>query len=349
MRKTVILILHLGYWLLYLLLLLIIFAGMNRQMGSPLPYNQSLLTQPVGILTVVPNVFIFYGFYFWVFSRFLVRRKVWQTFLSGALVCLIGSVIALTVLYLTYGKGQGVFRAWVETSGAILWLSVVGTIHGVIALVIRGFITWYEEIKVKEELTKKNFDMEMALVKARLDPHFLFNTLNNIDVLITREPERASAYLNQLSDIMRFTLYETRTEDIPLEKELDYIGKYVELQRIRSFNPKYVSFSFTGETDGARIAPMVFIPFVENAFKHADGIKTDNAIEVKVAMLDGAVHFECSNRFHPDPGNHSDYRGLGDGLIRRRLELLYPDRHELAVEKIGDIYRVKLVIRTDED
>src|SRR6185503_21279079 len=119
---------------------------------------------------------------------------------------------------------------------------VIAAIHGTIALVIRGFITWYTEIKLKEELAQRNFEMELALIKSQINPHFLFNTINNIDVLITKQPELASLYLNKLSDILRYMIYETKTEKISLATELDYIEKYLELQKIRTTNPNYVNF-----------------------------------------------------------------------------------------------------------
>ncbi len=102
---------------------------------------------------------------------------------------------------------------------------LIAAIHGGIALVIRGFITWYDEIKLKEELVNKSFEMELALIKSQINPHFLFNTINNIDVLISKDAGKASEYLNKLSDILRYMVYETKTEKIFLAKELNYIGK----------------------------------------------------------------------------------------------------------------------------
>lgn len=349
MKKTVILALHLGYWLLYVLLLLVIFAGLGLQLANVPRAGWVGLIHPIGTLTVLPNIFAFYGFYTWVFSRFLRKRKILMTVLAGILVCAGSACICLLTLYLTDGKMHGIFHGAWEFTGAVIFLSIVGMIHGTIALVIRGFITWYDDLKVKEALTKKNFEMELALVKSQLDPHFLFNTINNIDVLITKDPERASAYLNRLSDIMRFMLYETKTGQIPLSKELDYIGKFIELQKIRSFNPQYVSYVFSGETDGILIAPMILIPFVENAFKHADGIKTDNAIRVEVHADDSSVRFLCTNKYLPTQGAKPAYSGLGNELIRKRLELLYPQKYQLTIEDNRDIYSVKLVIRPDEN
>ncbi len=120
--------------------------------------------------------------------------------------------------------------------------------------------------------------MELALVKSQINPHFLFNTINNIDVLISKDAERASAYLNKLSDIMRFMLYETKPAKIPLPKELTYIEKFIELQKIRTTNEHYVNYSIKGDTANFMIPPMLLISFIENAFKYADNKKVENAI-----------------------------------------------------------------------
>jgi sensor histidine kinase YesM len=113
----------------------------------------------------------------------------------------------------------------------IVVMTFIGMICGIVALVINGFITWFNEIKLKELLKEKNNEMEMAMIKLQLDPHLLFNTINNIDALILKDSATASDYLNKLSDIMRFILYETKTDKIPLSKEIEYIDKYIALQK----------------------------------------------------------------------------------------------------------------------
>lgn len=110
-------------------------------------------------------------------------------------------------------------------------MSFIAFIEGFVGFVIRGFIAWYSDIKVKEALLIKTHQTELALLKSQLDPHFLFNTLNNIDVLILKNPNIASEYLNKLSGIMRFMLYETKEEVIPLSKEIEYIKNILSCKR----------------------------------------------------------------------------------------------------------------------
>nr|WP_240979034.1 histidine kinase [Longimicrobium terrae] len=209
---------------------------------------------------------------------------------------------------------------------------------------MRGFVGWYGDLRVKEELARRTREVETALLRARLDPHFLFNTLNNIDVLITRDAAAASAYLNKLCDIMRFVLYEARAETIPLTAELAYIEKYLDLERIRSANPRHVHYAVEGDPAGLRITPMIFIPFIENAFKHAVAARTGNTIDVAVRVDGGRVRFCCANRHRGAHGPALPSGGVGNAVMARRLALLYPDRHALDVSDRDDTYTVRLTV-----
>jgi len=223
-------------------------------------------------------------------------------------------------------------------------MTFIGSICGMVALVLRGFITWFNEIKLKELLKEKNHEMEMALIKLQLDPHLLFNTINNIDALILKDPVVASDYLNKLSDIMRFMLYETKTDRILLSKEIEYISKYIALQKIRTANENYVHFSVTGAAGGKFIAPMVFIPFIENAFKHTNNKKIENAITVNIFIKDDSIQLICANKFDAKLKVRQFDSGLGNELIQKRLCLIYPEKHTLEVHKTDEQYSVNLTI-----
>jgi LytS/YehU family sensor histidine kinase len=226
----------------------------------------------------------------------------------------------------------------------IIVMTFIGVICGIVALVINGFITWYNEIKVKEQLKEKNYEMEMELVKLQLDPHLLFNTINNIDALILKDAVAASDYLNKLSDIMRFILYETKPDKIPLAKEIEYIEKYIALQKIRTANEDYVHFSVTGVIGSRMIAPMIFIPFIENAFKHANNKKIENAIIVNILIEDHAIKMICENRFESKLKAQQQFGGLGNELIQKRLQLIYAGKHTLDVHKTNELYSINLTI-----
>jgi LytS/YehU family sensor histidine kinase len=217
---------------------------------------------------------------------------------------------------------------------------------GILGGLFKGFVTWYSEIRVKEQLKQKNLQSELALLKAQINPHFLFNTINNIDVLIQKDAAAASRYLNQLSDMMRFMLYETSAELIPIAKELEYIQKYIELQKIRTANEKYVNFSITGGEEHVMVAPAIFIPFIENAFKHSTNKKIENAINIVLEIEKNAVTFSCLNYFESSESFRQASSGLGIELIKQRLHLLYHEKHHLEIVTRENQYEVKLTLRT---
>jgi LytS/YehU family sensor histidine kinase len=168
-------------------------------------------------------------------------------------------------------------------------------------------------------------------------------------VLIEKDAVKASAYLNKLSDIMRFMLYETKTEKILLEKELTYITKYIDLQKIRTSNLNFVNYTIEGNPGNWMIAPMLFIPFIENAFKHSGNKKTDHAIVVNIKITATVLSFYCENHFSENQLIDHEARGIGNELIKKRLDLLYPGKHSLSVEKQNNIYKVQLAIYINAD
>jgi len=348
MKKTAIILLHLGYWLMYLLLIYTFILVLSKNGHRSLPDLRYLLfSQPIKVLAMGPALLGFYSFYFFLFPFLQRKQFVRMVGLGFSFIILSGALpVGLMLLPdspLRQNNGPG------ELAMMTGVLSLLAFVDGVIGLVMRGFISWYGDIRLKEELRRRNFDTELALVKSQLQPHFLFNTINNIDMLISIDAERASRYLNQLSDIMRFMLYEAKTEQIPLWKELDYINKYIALQRIRTANTSYVQYAVEGEAGDIMIAPMLFIPYIENAFKYAEQRKSEKAIRIQLKIEKDKVLFNCVNMYAPQQVPRNGHNGLGNELLQKRLALLYHGRHTLDVSHSEGIYKVNLILHTDAD
>lgn len=336
-----IVLLHAVYWLLYLLLLSLFFAFMT--MGNVYATGNFVFYALIMLqFALLPAVISFYVFYTWLFRRFLSSRMIFQFVLAALLVSVMAAAAGELSMYCNKHRVVNWTFETVLSMGVIMSFNAL--LNGLLGLGMKAFITWYNDLRWREALTQKNHDMEMALVRSQINPHFLFNTINNIDVLIEKDPARASAYLNRLSDIMRFTLYETKAAQIPLEKELAYIGKYIELQKIRTANPDFVHYKVSGPTDGLFIAPMLFIPFMENAFKHVVPQKTERGIDLHIRIVPGQLIFECSNSYRPGGGIRDEHSGLGNELIAKRLSLLYPGKHELTLTDGQGVYTVRLTI-----
>ncbi|HEX8250559.1 MAG TPA: sensor histidine kinase [Pyrinomonadaceae bacterium] len=344
MKKAFVMLIHFGYWLIYLLLLSVIFTIGNMQIRRTATFANFLSLFPLIILCVVPNLISFYSFYFFLFGRFLSRRKILSLIIFGALFCLLSAFSGGLLSLVFFGFQQAIFHDAREFFVLTTSLFLIAAIHGAVALVIRGFISWYTEIKLKEELTQKSFELALALIKSQINPHFLFNTINNIDVLIAKNPTLASAYLNKLSGILRYMVYETKNEKISLAAELDYIEKYLELQKIRTTNPDYVNLNITGAPNNLTVAPMIFFPFIENAFKHTENKKNSNSIRINISIEKDKLVFECENSYQTNESRKQDFGGLGNALIKKRLMLTYPDKHALEIADGEGIYKVKLTL-----
>jgi sensor histidine kinase YesM len=300
---------------------------------------------------LIPGLISFYTFYTVLFNRFLSKKRFITFCFLGIAVsifsAIIGAFIESTPFLIgpRYLFGDGYNSAL----SIILVMSIGALINGVIGAILKGFITWYNDIKIKEDLQKKNYQMELNLIKSQVNPHFLFNTLNNIDVLIDKDKDKASMYFKKLSDILRFMLYETKTDKIPISKEISYIEKYIDLQMLRNSNPAFIDFKVKGEPESRMIEPMLYIPFIENAFKHADNKKLVHAIIVWFDFTGKDIVFECSNNFTANKPKENDSFGLGNDLIEKRLALLYPKNHQLTITKDNNRYTVNLIIQEEHD
>jgi len=201
-------------------------------------------------------------------------------------------------------------------------------------------------VKRQQELEKKSLQSELALLKNQINPHFLFNTLNNIDSLIKSNPDRASATLVELSDMMRYMIYDTNVERVPLKQELVYIENYLDLQKMQFSNPNLVSYEVRGNTEKIAIPPMLFIPFIENAFKHCTNKEKDNAISFIFDINKGRIVFEANNIADKNFMISKDKSsGVGLDIVKRRLEILYPERHTLQIKEDNNLFCVLLEIK----
>lgn len=350
MKRPIIIFIHIIYWLVYILLVasfLLVLINSNEKKNFT-SVGHFMFRTPIALVAFVPAIIGFYSYYFYIFDRFLYKKKFKQLFFVGGMFILIGGIIPLLVLTLLSSANWSIEPHWQDLIPMIIFLSLISLINGVIGLVLKGFITWYNEIRLKDELVKRNYEVELSLIKSQLNPHFLFNTINNIDVLIERDPQKASVYLNKLSEMMRFMLYETKEEKLSLTKELEYIKKYIELQRIRSSNPDYIQFVVKGDPGNTMIEPMLFIPFIENAFKHGEYKKGLDAIKISFDLSPEKIVFICENRFLPVVDNPPDPGGLGMNLIKRRLELLYPEKHRLLINTENGFFKINLTVSTHE-
>ena len=348
MKKSFIVLIHIGFWACYFILVFIV-LGLYYRGNHSVPHVLNALKN-ILLFAFVPSCISYFLYYFLLFPRYLQHKKILLSILHGifisAAAAMAGYILIRYFIESGYIKDmdEGGKNGRSTAPRVIMVMTFIGILCGVVAWVIKGFITWFNEIKLKEALKEKNYEMEMALIKSQLDPHLLFNTINNIDALILKDAVAASDYLNKLSDIIRFMLYETKPDLILLSKEIAYIEKYIALQKIRTANSHYVHFSVSGNIGSKLIAPMIFMPFIENAFKHTNNKKLENAISIDICVKAQKIEFRCENKFDAKPPVQQPGSGLGNQLIQKRLNIIYAEKHVLEVTKTDDLYRVHLTI-----
>lgn len=208
--------------------------------------------------------------------------------------------------------------------------------------------------KAKLELEKEKLETELKFLKSQFNPHFLFNTINSIFVLINKNPKMASESLAKFSDILRYQLYECNEQQIPLSQELNYLENFIELQKLRHDHNE-VTLTQQAEilhTGNLVIAPFVLMPFVENAFKHVSKHRDiTNWIDLNLRLKENELRLEVSNSTSLHNGSSTEFMkhgGIGLKNVKRRLDLLYPNQHQLAIREDGEGFHVTLTLQLHE-
>lgn len=190
------------------------------------------------------------------------------------------------------------------------------------------------------EFKKKLTEMELQVLKAQLNPHFYFNTLNNLYGLTIIDPKKAPDAILKLSDIMEYIIYDCKNEKVLLGKELKFISSYIELERLRYEDNASISLHVTGGGDGQFISPLLLIQFVENAFKHGmEQNKTNSYMQVDISVDNGLLFFKAINSVRQKPGSN---HGLGLSNVQKRLQMLYPGKHHLLIDRSANEFTVEL-------
>ncbi len=196
------------------------------------------------------------------------------------------------------------------------------------------------------ETAKEKAEAELNFLKSQINPHFLFNSLNSVYFLIDKENVQARTALHRFSEMLRYQLYELQEEKIPIEKEVVYLKDYIALQQLRHDEKYSVDFNMDGEVRDFKVEPLLLIPFVENAFKHISH-KNDkvNYISVNMSRVNGSLFFSVENSNEKGQAQSEKTGGIGIANVKRRLELLYPGKHNLQIEESPETYKVSLELQ----
>ena len=287
--------------------------------------------------------FVFYFNYFYLTERLLFRQRTGMFFLANTGVIL--ACALFTFLLEDEWPSKELPDETATNIASYVSHVVLFVILSGISILAKTIMKWNDTENLRREEERRRKEAELLNLKQQLNPHFLFNTLNNIYALIAVSPDKAQRTVLELSKLMRYVLYENDHFFVPLHQEMDFIRNYVELMRIRLTDNIDVQTDLQVPPSCEKlIAPMLFITLIENAFKHGVSHTHPSFVHIGLRLVDDRVACTIANSYFPKDGTDKSGSGIGLGNLRRRLDILYPHKHILRGEVKGDTYVSELVV-----
>lgn len=310
-------------------LLLIVFI-------SGVLYNStSEIAEPTLVLLLF--FLLFYSNMYILVPKLLFKNKYAWYFLT--ILSILGIIVIATKVFLTYFGGTDAD----EDGLNIPLFSILILVLIAASTSIKLFQKWVVDKQLIFELEKSKTSVELEQLKNQINPHFLFNMLNNANVLTQKDPEKASQVLLRLSDLLRYQLYDSTREKVLLTSDIRFLEDFLNLEKIRRDNFNFI-ISKEGNLNGVQIPPLLFISFVENAVKHNNDSARSSYVNVFFEVKDDELIFQCVNS-KPLYKAVSHSGGLGLANIKRRLELLFPSTHSLEILNNEETFTVYLSIK----
>ncbi|WP_336514589.1 sensor histidine kinase [Pollutibacter soli] len=298
--------------------------------------NEHWVTITAGVIATC--LYVFYN-HFNLLTRYSGRKKNVAYFLRIAGITLTGPIPYLVFNYRKLENGEAAFESYmmILVSFVIIFLFL-----GWLARVTENLVI--NTVK-KEQLEKQAVEAELYYLKSQINPHFLFNTLNNIHTLVYKQAPTAPEAVMQLASLMRYMSYESNAPTVPLKRELEYLQDYMSLQQLR-YKQNPVDMKIEGNTEACHIAPLLFIHLLENAYKHSHAQLNPGDIKVSVLVKNSVLSFSVQNRIGKKIANTlGEQGGIGLSNVRKRLALLYPEQHLMEIHDTGDLFTVVLKIQ----
>jgi len=333
------LVLHTIFWAIILMFIVAIILFDKR------PHSVKEYFLSFGVFGIL-NISLFYINYIFLIPGLIKKQKYWLYILSFfaliiAVVLVKTTIAVLNPEELLHYSMEGKKKELTVNNFVVNSVFTAGFFL-VCSCIINFTIGWFANERIQRNLESERREMELQFLKSQLNPHFLFNSLNNIYSLAYQKSEKTADAIMKLSEIMRYMIYESNDSTVSLSKEVDYLRSYIELQKIRFKDGAFVEMNLNGEIDDQKIVPLMLISFVENAFKH--GVVNDPADPVKIDIIANQkfLHFSIINKKNQQ--NKDAQGGVGLNNVERRLQLIYPDRYKLNVVNSATHYNCELII-----
>ena len=325
---------HILFWSVYFIFNVIRFGSLNNDYLYSLRSN--LVEFPLSI------IYTYFMVYFLI-PKFIVKKRYTQFIILFILSLIIFYLVKTGLIYLFVTK-----NVWPENKGfnAFTFDHIVEVTIGVlyvtaIGATIKLTYEWINEKRRNEELQKIQLRTELNFLKSQIQPHFFFNTLNNLYALVIKKSPNAPDVVLKLSEIMQYVLYDAKEGKINLLKEINYIYSYLDLEKLRYGDKVKSEIKIIGNIDDIEIPPLLFLPFIENCFKHRDTNNDDIKVDIRFEITNNFLFFTISNTFH-QPNEKKQKHGIGIENVKRRLQLLYGENFTLKTKIKKPVFKVLL-------
>lgn len=303
--------------------------------------NEVLINdRPCTPQAILIGLYVFYVHLF-LFKEYLTKRKykTYYWYLIGIL--LTGPLPFMLFAFFIQEKiktGLDFLAYYVDSIPIVFLFIIVSSVVGIMQNLIINTLK-------KEQLAKQAINTELVYLKSQINPHFLFNTLNNIHTLVYTQAPTAPEAVMRLSSLMRYMIYESNASTVPLSIEINYLQDYINLQQLRYEVTPIVDLQVEGDTETCHIAPLLFIHILENCYKHSPPRLEPGAIKMRVVVKENLLTVTFQNPIGITRKNLlKEQSGIGLSNVQKRLQLLYPNKHSLEISKTDNVYTVELKI-----
>lgn len=325
-----------------LFLWVIYFAGVAYQNARRNSESGEVLHLEASDFIIAFNYFlVIIAINYWLLPRFFYRKR----YLIFALLC--GLLLFLAIIVEEFWLEKVLFPNTPVGESFLGYFATLLQIGPTVMLFV-GFKLAWDNLKKQsdlEQMEKEKVESQLQFLKSQLNPHFLFNNLNNLYSYAQEQSPKTPEIIMQLSAIMRYVLYESQSSVVPLEKELNYLADFIHLQELQMESRGKVEYRTGGDLHSKRIAPLILITFVENSFKHSLSSLANNIdIKIKAEVVGNKLKFHCSNTFKVLESTADKLLTKGVGLenVKKRLELQYPGKHDLHITSLDNVFIVEL-------
>jgi two-component system LytT family sensor kinase len=333
---------HLVFWMAYIFYQLLQQGWENKDVFSFQFYPQLWTNIPIDIALVYFNLYL-------LMPVFYYKRKYFAYAIILVPLLLFRGILARYFTWLIWNNWDKVHNPLVyatENKSFYIPVRILRNAIGVFPVIaatmlIKLMDNSFKQEKLLREIEKEKFTAELGLLKAQINPHFLFNTLNSLYALTLKGSEQASKVVLRLSGLMHYMLFEASANKVLLSDEIKYLENYIAIEQIRFAERLELSFQYSGDIEGKCIAPLLLLPFVENAFKH--GIEEDSGwVTINLKVAETRLFLKVQNSCAVQ--SKQKVRGTGLSNVGRRLDLIYPGNHKLTINQAAGVFEAELQI-----